>query len=227
MRAPNAPLSRPKKKTYPRKPPVDKKTFFSHAKHFEDVIPYMYQDSEGHVTVGIGHRIPDEAAAAALPFVERGTNLSPKTGEIETAFNAVKNARHLTGKPATEFRPLTTLELPNTEIESLMKLDVDEFLRLLKNDNKFSDYETYPPTAKLGLLDMAFNVGVKRLKDRFSVFTGAVSRRDWMLAAKESHRRQPDEKRNNQVRDWFLRAALEEPFFLRPPCRKNLQQLFK
>ena len=44
MRAPNAPLSRPKKKTYPRKPPVDKVTFFGHARKFENVIPYMYQD---------------------------------------------------------------------------------------------------------------------------------------------------------------------------------------
>ena len=227
MRAPNAPLWRLKKKTYPRKPPLDKDAFFGHARQFENVIPYMYQDSEGHVTVGIGHLIPDARAAAALPFVERGTNISPTTEEIESAFDAVKGARQLTGSPAIAFRPLTTLELPSTEIENLMKPDVDEFLRQLKSRNNFPDYETYPPTAKLGLLDMAYNKGVRGLKRDFPVFTGAVRRRDWMVAAHQSNRPQLDEKRNDQVRDWFLRAGLGEPFFLRPPCRKKLEELFR
>ena len=184
------------------------------------------------MTVGIGHLIPDADAAAVLPFVERGTNISPETGEIEKAFDAVEGARHLTGSPATEFMSLTTLELSNTKIEDLMKVDVDEFLRQLKSRNNFPDYETYPPTAKLGLLDMAYNKGVRGLlkplkEGGFPEFTAAVRRRDWMVAAHQSNRPQLDPKRNDQVRDWFLRAGLDEPFFLRPPCKKTLQEVLK
>ena len=226
MRAPNAPLSRPKKKTYPRKPPLDRQAFFGHARQFEEVIPYMYQDSEGNVTVGIGHLLPDAAAAKALPFVRGGTNTAATQREIEEAFDAVKGATHLTGKAATEFRPLTTLELPSTEIEELLKSDVDTKLAELKATKEFRDYETYPPTAKFGLLDMAFTLGVAKTKRIFDDFTAAVRRRDWMLAAHESQRRQPKKERNDQVRAWFLRAALDEPFFLRPPCKKSLQELF-
>lgn len=52
-------------------------------------------------------------------------------------------------------------------------------------------------------------------------------RRDWMLAAQQSDRPDLKKERNDQVRDWFLRAALDEPLFLRPPCKKTLQELLK
>jgi len=92
LKGPNEPLWRFKKRTYPRRPPVDKKAFVGHANRFEEVIPYMYQDDEGHVTVGIGHLIPDSAAAAALPFVWMRSTTPANQRNIEEAFDAVKNA---------------------------------------------------------------------------------------------------------------------------------------
>src|ERR1700730_16912523 len=41
-------------------------------KEFEGCVPWMYRDTVGKVTVGVGLMLPDAKAAAALPFLVGG-----------------------------------------------------------------------------------------------------------------------------------------------------------
>jgi len=41
-------------------------------KTFEGCVPWMYRDTAGKVTVGVGLMLPDAAAACALPFQTEG-----------------------------------------------------------------------------------------------------------------------------------------------------------
>ena len=44
---------------------------------FEGCIPWMYRDTAGKITVGVGLMLPDAEAAAALPFQVGGVTVAP------------------------------------------------------------------------------------------------------------------------------------------------------
>ncbi len=79
----------------------------------------------------------------------------------------------------------------------------------------------------MGLLDMTYTLGAKKLRKRFKVFVPAARRRDWKLAAKESSRSTVSALRNNTVRQWFEQAARQEHFFIHLTCKKRLNQMVK
>ncbi len=100
-----------------------------------------------------------------------------------------------------------------------------DFIRIIRSSDNFPEFDTYPVAAKMGLLDMVYTSGAKGIREDFPVFTSAVRRRNWKLAAQESHRLQPSAKRNQTVWDWFLQAARQEHFFIHPRCKKRLNML--
>lgn len=227
---PSKPISRLRKRTYPITPPVDQASFLRHAQTSEGVVRHMYLDTKGNVTVGKGHMIPNAPAARAFSFRYKDSheNAGQPAGAaaIERDYHRVKNSG-LTNHNPSAFRPLTDLDLSVSDIDRLYEDDVKSTLAQLKAKGAFPDFNTYPPTAKLGLLDMAFNAGVGGLLTIFKNFTPAVRRRDWKLAAAESNRSDVSGERNSTVRQWFIQAARSQPFFLSASCKKTLEQLFK
>jgi GH24 family phage-related lysozyme (muramidase) len=129
-----------------------------------------------------------------------------------------------------DFLNLTNLRLDPAYIEVLFKADVRESIAELQDH--IPELDTYPKMAQLGLLDLLFNLG----HDRFfgnDIFTGfpklrtALTYRNWKEVAEESHRKEKDDKgeimggvvkRNKFVREWFLKAGEEDPFFVNPNC---------
>ena len=63
----------------------------------------------------------------------------------------------------------------------------------------FPEFDTYPETAKMGLLDMAYTTGVEGIKNKFPNLTLAVRYRDWNFAADQSNRLQISSQRNQTV----------------------------
>ena len=55
----------------------------------EGVVPWMYLDVKGLVTVAIGNLIDPVAAALSLPFVRKGTTTRATKGEILDVKNTV------------------------------------------------------------------------------------------------------------------------------------------
>ena len=222
------PFTRPEQVQFQSANRYNRGRFRKHVGYYEDLITYMYLDSKGLVTVGLGHLIPDVEAAMEMTFYERGTTTRVDEAGIMKAYNAVLNSGRR-GDEAKEFKNLTDndIDLDLTDIETLFNRDVAQFLDLLKGPHYFPDFETYPASAQRGMLDMAYNMGAENFHEVFDDLHAALDLRNWIGVANESGREVKMDKdgnpgimaiRNDVVRGWFLDAIKDEPFFLNPGC---------
>lgn len=163
---------------------------------------YMYLDTRGYVTVGVGKMLPDVATAQKLAFVVRTTKVAASAEEIKSDFEAVKKQpkAHL----ASWYQKHTKLDLPDAEIDKLLKVEVAKFEQQLKKN--FKDYDKYPAPARRALLDMAYNLGIDGLL-KFKKLKAAAEKGDWKTAAAECHRNGPSDDRNDWTKARFLEAA--------------------
>ena len=223
------PITRTTEVTFTRADRIDRGRFRQHVAVHETSVPYMYLDTVGKVTVGLGHLIENAAAAKQLPFVTRkapGPGRPPHPAHpahIANAFNRVLNSGR-TGAH-TKFRDLTHIELSPIAIETLFGDDFATFVSQL--NSAFPEFETYPAGVQLGMLDLVYNMGKGRFVRLFTQFQAALELRNWIRVADESKRTEVDIKnnpvpmtvlRNQVVRGWFLEAIDDEPFFLNPAC---------
>ena len=211
----------------------DRNAFQKHAIDFEGFAQHMYLDVKGNVTVGIGHLIPDAEAATRLNFHHRETNgevddKHKRKGKVDAmhkrnSYNLVLYSGITNGSPMA-FKDVTHIDLDPVVIGDIFRNDVKQFIHELKA--KFPDFETYPASAQLGMLDLIYNMGRKKFFGGFPVFRMALEFRNWIKVAEESHRleeingehNETMKRRNEVVRDWFLKAIEDEPFFLNPDC---------
>jgi GH24 family phage-related lysozyme (muramidase) len=199
--------------------------FRQHVGKFEGFVQYMYQDCEGHATIGIGHRIKNVEAAKDMLFFYRGTSNPVKDkAKIEKAFNDVKEP-HLKCEQHTVFKNMNKFDLNPTYIENLFTKDVNQFIHLL--GHHFPKFETYPALVQLGMLDIAYTMGAADFHEVFDDFEAALDYRNWKKVAAESRRTELDKQgntdenmkaRNDIVQGWFLKAIEEDPFFVDPEC---------
>lgn len=168
----------------------------------EGSIPWMYLDTVGKVTVGVGNMLPDVAAAQALPFEAAGGSAA-SAGSIADAFQAVSAQQK--GRVASAYRDVTTIRLSEQGIDDLLDRRIDEFEAGLRQ--QFPDFDTYPDPARMGILDMAFNLGLNGLKSKFPTFSRCARNRDWGCCANECRRRGIQDSRNAETRHLFMEAA--------------------
>ena len=220
------PFTRPQQDRFQRANRYNRGLFREHVGYYEGHVTYMYLDSKGHVTVGIGHLIPKVEDAMEMKFYERGTTNPAHPAHIENAFNKVLDSR-LTDSRHTDFKDMSHVDLDLTEIESLFDRDVAQFLNLLKKPIYFPNFDTYPAGAQIGMLDIAYTMGVYGFYNAFGKFRAALELRNWIEVANQSGRKVNKDKhgnpgkmakRNDVVRGWFLEAIKDEPFFLNPDC---------
>ena len=102
-----------------------------------------------------------------------------------------------------------------------------QFIQILRSEKNFPEFDTYPETAKIGLLDMAYTLGVEGTKNEYPKFTLAVRHRDWNLAADQSDRPQLSSQRNQIVFQWFKQAERQQPFFASVICTKRIDLFFQ
>ena len=83
-------------------------------KEFEGCVPWMYRDTAGRVTVGVGLMLPNEAAACALPFLMAAgpANLEQIAAEFERV-DALP-----AGKSPAFYKTETSPELPQKFIDT-------------------------------------------------------------------------------------------------------------
>jgi GH24 family phage-related lysozyme (muramidase) len=187
----------------------------------------MYKDTANNVTVGIGLKLDNPQVAKDLPFVIRGTNTLAHDNHVINAFNKVKKSKINPNNGAAAFEFVTNIELSAAKAEESAMNAVEDFLKLIVKSTSFPEFDSYPETAKMGLLDMVYTKGTRGTKRDFPDFTDAVRKRNWKLAAKESHRSSVSPKpgvtpdRNQIVRQWFEQAARQEHFFINSACPPN------
>lgn len=177
-------------------------------KLYEGDKDFMYVDTKGHVTTGVGFMLASEDAAVAFPFLVSDNN--PATEDQKRAEWRLiaskydKNVKHT----ADWYEDFTDLYLADEWIDTKLKIVVgSDFSALTRN---FTGFGSFPSAARIAIHDMYYNLGGKKLKEKFPSLMTAIAQRNWTNAAAESHRIGIEEKRNNYVRDLFLRAANPE-----------------
>lgn len=203
----------------------------------EGDVPYMYLDSAGIVTVGIGHAFQSEVDAIALPFKELmpGSdtmlqNQIANDAHVRNAYNAVTNSNTVGANAYSDkVRLLTKLRLEQTQVEVEFMNDVDAVVKHVSGSKGFPKFTTFPPDVRYAIIDMGFNLGKSRFPGDYPNFTVAVNRRDWRVAAVQSKRLVRDVNgklfepkgiaaRNLATRKLFEKTATAEPFFHDPSC---------
>lgn len=182
---------------------VERAVLRSKMEKYEGKIGYMYLDSKGFVTVGVGHLLKDLASAQKLSF-KKSNNMPASKDEIKTDYEAVK--KQPKNRLASFYKKHVKLKLSEADINTLTNHHIDSFEAELIR--VFPAFSTYPKEVKLALFDIIFNVGMTDLNNRWPSLKKAVKAKDWSTAAKESNRKPPiSAERNKYVKDLFEKAA--------------------
>ncbi len=167
---------------------------------FEGSVPYLYVDTVGVVTVGVGHALFRLDDALALPFAVMGRKAT--MSEIAADYARVRALGR--GKAAAAYRCSTSPVLDAGTIDGLLRVKLEGFDKALRA--RLPGYGVAPDVAKLALLDMAYNLGVDGLL-KYQHLCAALVQRDYRLCAASCHRLGPGEARNVWTATQFLKAA--------------------
>jgi GH24 family phage-related lysozyme (muramidase) len=169
---------------------------------FEGRVQWMYLDTVGVVTVGVGQALLTPASALAYPFQRPNAEFASRE-EILTEYATVKTMPR--GKVAKAYRRSTSLLLADAAIDDKLRdtiLNCVAELRVL-----FENFDTFPDPAKLGLIDMTFNLGMTKLRRGYPNFCGFVRQQMWKEASLRCHRTGPSDARNAWTMNQFVLAS--------------------
>ena len=169
---------------------------------FEGSIPWMYLDTRGHVTVGVGLMVPDAGAAEKLPF--KIANRAATSAEIAAEFARVEAMAM--GRPALFYHQPEGLTLEKPDIDSLLRTVLEGFEGELRA--KLTGYDGFPDSVKMALLDMAYNLGPVGLLHGYPNLIAAVEGGNWPKAAAHCFRHGPGAVRNQWTQDMFLQNVV-------------------
>ena len=164
---------------------------------------WLYCDSRGFVTVGIGNLVASSQACAALPFVHLVDGSPATDGEKTAAWACVSDAFDKT-KNAAAYQSLTSIRLSQDFVRSLVgqRLSSEFIPGIVRLCPQF---ETFPLPARRALVDMAYNLGVHGL-GMFPHMLAACNAGDWGMAANQCHRSTCRDSRNDWTAQMFAEA---------------------
>jgi len=201
---------------------------------FEKNISYMYVDTTGNVTVGVGHNLTSHGDVQSLSFVVKrltrkavlggdqgipigtpqATNRPATVAEKKNDYDFLKKHTGL-GKYAPEqLSPYTTLELGSTEINRLFESDLQDAIALARNTFTAAAFDAYPVSCQAALIDIAYNCGsfatfttlVQAVKG-VGAYAGKSWSERWKAAASHAKRGKVNAERNSQIEQWLTAGA--------------------
>ena len=172
-------------------------------KEFEGCVAWMYRDTVGKVTVGVGLMLPDAGAAQALPFVFDGGRTATAE-EIAAEFGRVSGMPE--GRAAAFYRGNGGMELGMATIDTKLRGVLTASEETLRS--ALAGYDGFPDGVKMALLDMAYNLGPMGLLRGYPELIAAVKRARWAEAAACCLRHGPSAARNEWTRAQFLSAVV-------------------
>jgi GH24 family phage-related lysozyme (muramidase) len=171
-------------------------------KQHEGVIAWIYLDSLGIATTGVGHALFTAAYAVHLPFTKLSSLIPASSDDILAEYNAVRQLKpdELPGY----YEARTTLRLSGAAIDNLLDQDVVT----LQHDLTayLPGLPSYPAPAQEALLDMAFQLGAHGLVEKFPHMIADVMAQNWPACADNCHREGIAEWRNEATQQLFLQA---------------------
>jgi GH24 family phage-related lysozyme (muramidase) len=173
-------------------------------KEFEGCVPWMYRDTVGKVTVGVGLMLPNTEAAQALPFF---AGVRPATSQ-EIAAEFARVDAMPTGRPSAFYKIPASLELTQQTIDARLSAVLQGFETDIRA--QIPHYDALPDTVKMALLDMIYNLGPAGLFKGFPHLIAAVETGAWTQAAANCMRHGPGPARNAWTREQFLSAVVTQ-----------------
>jgi GH24 family phage-related lysozyme (muramidase) len=169
----------------------------------EGNVEYLYLDTVGRVTVGVGHMVAEAGAAQQIGFITRDTSQPATAQRIFEEFSNV--ARQRPAMAAGEYRQFTQLIMTPAAVDALLDKDIEGMEAGVRAN--FQNYNSYPGPAQDALLDMAFNLGVHGLVAHFPHLKAAAEAQDWNTCAAQCHRNGIGDARNQKTAALFQMAA--------------------
>lgn len=161
--------------------PAVRAAFVPFSSKLEGVVPWMYLDILGLVTVAIGNLIDPIVHALNMPFVRSdGTPASQQ--DIRDAWHAVKSRPELAQQGHRVAARYTTIRLTPAGIEQVVWRKAEEMIDHLAK--RFTEFPTWPADAQLATLSMAWACGPAF---RFPALEKALRAKDFAAAALHCH----------------------------------------
>jgi hypothetical protein len=192
----------------------------------EGYVRHMYRDtsSEGVVTVGIGFALPKESDVDPFTWYERSSRKKVMRDAARKEWRNTKDL--LKGKSKQYYRDNTTLELSDSEINSIFNRKLFKLQQDLRREFGIAGivFDHLPVPVQEAMYDMGWNMGAafinkvdpeKARKMRWKnapmwpKLTTALFLRDWEGVAAQSERGGVGEIRNQDIKD-LIRTALEQ-----------------
>jgi len=205
--------------------------------NFEKTIPYLYLDSEGILTVGVGHnlkanRTPNVFSLsfvvkrlerhatrdghAGVPITDNpviGRAATPK--EIQNDIDFLQRHSGLKHYAPQNLAKYTTLELTRFKINALFGRDREIAQAICVKEFGLGAFNAFPLPCQAALIDIAFNCGsFWSFRGHFlpaikgnGPYAGKSWKERWTAAARYSRRGAVGLTRNAIVRNWLLEGA--------------------
>src|ERR1035441_7352367 len=142
-----------------------KMRFRSFNEPFEGVVPWMYQDIKGLVTVGVGNLIDPVGAATILPFRWKtkpglkNAGMPASKPDIAAEWKKIKDDPTLALKGHRACEAITNLELGDDAIDDLIATRLKQNEDYLVKQAPFKNFDDWPADAQMALLSMAWAMG--------------------------------------------------------------------
>lgn len=146
---------------------------------FERLVNWLYLDPKGNATTAGGVMLPNVTACLKLPWNDATWNAVDQDA-IVREWERVKAMP--AGMVADHYKSVDGLFLQQGAVQAITRakvLETDSLLRV------HFPVDLYPASAQLGLLDMAYNLGVAKLVQEYVHFCAAVGNVDWLTASRE------------------------------------------
>ena len=161
--------------------PSVRDVFYDFTARFEGVVPWLYADVLGLVTVGVGNLVDPMSTALVLPFLRQ--NGEPATrGQIADEWQRVKNDPKCASLGHRYAERITSLRLTTEGVTDLVlgKLEANDHALA----RRFASWEEWPADAQLATHSMAWACGPAF---HFPRLEGALMARAFAAAAEEAH----------------------------------------
>lgn len=193
-------------------PSADEQTFLDRAATYfmnhEGVEYGLYNDVFGIPTIGVGWALKSAKDAWKHPFKHKEDGRPATKEEITAEWEKIKRLPSGLKYSATFYRQYQDLILPRSEIIPTTVRYIKGFIVGLRN--VVPKFDEAPMDARLGMLDMAYSLGVMGWREKYPKMFKACVNGDWRSAAEECRRKGVSETRNNACRDLFLSASKAE-----------------
>lgn len=167
---------------------------------FEGKIPHFYLDGPGNVTIGIGCLIPDAGAASKLQMFSKDTNLKVTDLAIIDEYKMVRMS--LPGKFHCYYANITHLYLSDNDIFKIFFFRIATLQDNLRK--QIPEFSNLPAPVKEVVVDMAFDLGISGLLNKFPKFVDAIRNKRFSVAAQECLRINIQPRRNDWAKDTLL-----------------------